>query len=96
MTVDPTLIPDDADGYLERAKMREAAEAVHGRETVERASEVHRQYYAELQRHPRPDEARRLLLRDRLIELEQRFGYEVLTGASRITSGSHPIHRHDL
>lgn len=77
--------------YLELTKMREAAEAVHGKETIERVSQEYRQMRAQLQKRPL-DPSRKKDLQKQTLRLEQKYGYEVLAGAPRITRGDHPVH----
>lgn len=86
-----SLKAEDPQTYLELTKMREAAEAVHGKETIERLSKEYRQMRAELQRRPL-DPSRKEELQARTRRLEQKYGYEVLAGAPRITGGDHPVH----
>ncbi len=86
-----SLKADDPQTYLELTKMREAAEAVHGKEAIERVSTEYRQMRAELQERPLdPSRKDELLELTRRLELE--YGYEVLAGAPRITGGDHPVH----
>jgi hypothetical protein len=88
------LDADDPDTYLKITKMRELAEQVHGRETIERVTEEYRQIRAELQKHPSSQErADELLANAR--RLEAAYGYEVLAGVPRVTRGSHPRHDWD-
>jgi hypothetical protein len=84
------LNADDPATYLKITKMRETAESVHGRETIERVTEEYRQIRAELQTRP-PYERRHELQRE-AARLEQTYGYEVLAGVPRLTRGSHPRH----
>jgi hypothetical protein len=84
--------PDDARSYLEIAKMRETAEAVHGRETIERVTGEYRRLRAELQAVTRPPSGRRDELQLECGRLERTYGYEVLAGVPRITRGDHPRH----
>jgi len=86
-----SLKAEDPQTYLEITKMREAAEAVHGKEAIERVSREYRQMRAEL--HKRPlDGGRKKALQEQARRLEQKYGYEVLAGAPRITGGDHPVH----
>ena len=84
------LNADDPATYLKITKMRETAESVHGRETIERVTEEYRQIRAELQTRL-PYERRHELQRE-AARLEQTYGYEVLAGVPRLTRGSHPRH----
>lgn len=77
--------------YLELTKMREAAEAVHGKEAIERVSEEYRQMRAQLQQRSL-DSSRKKNLQKQTLRLEQKYGYEVMAGAPRITRGDHPVH----
>ena len=85
------LDADDPATYLKLTKMRETAEAVHGRAKIEQVTEEYRQIRAELQQH-RPPYERRDELQRRAAELEHTYGYEVLAGIPRVTRGSHPRH----
>jgi len=89
-----SLKAEDPHTYLELTKMREAAEAVHGKETIERVSREYRQMRAELQKRPL-DPSRKEDLQEQTRRLEQKYGYEVLAGAPRITGGDHPVHDWD-
>jgi hypothetical protein len=89
-----SLKAEDPQTYLELTKMREAAEAVHGKETIERVSEEYRQIRAELQKRPL-DPSRKAELQKQTRRLEHEYGYEVLAGAPRITGGDHPVHDWD-
>lgn len=86
-----SLKAEDPRTYLELTKMREAAEALHGKETIERVSKEYRQMRAELQKRPL-DPSRKEDLLEQTRRLEQTYGYEVLAGAPRITGGDHPVH----
>jgi hypothetical protein len=85
------LKSDDPQTYLELTKMRETAEAVHGKETIEHATLEYVRARAELQKYPL-DPSRKEELQEQTLHLEQEYGYEVLAGAPRITSGNHPVH----
>ena len=84
------LDADDPRTYLEITKMREMAEAIHGRETIERETERYREIRAELQ--TRPQYQRRDALQREAARLEHTYGYEVLAGVPRVTRGDHPRH----
>jgi hypothetical protein len=86
-----SLRAEDPRTYLELTKMRETAEAVHGKDTIERVSTEYRQMRAELQRRPL-DPSRKEELLEQTRRLEHEYGYEVLSGAPRITAGDHPVH----
>jgi hypothetical protein len=89
---DEQIPPDDAEAYLKIAKMRETAEAVHGRDEIERVTEEYRQIRAELQAVPHPPPDRRRELQLACARLEHKYGHEVLAGVPRVTRGSHPRH----
>jgi hypothetical protein len=74
-----SLKAEDPQTYLELTKMREAAEAVHGKETIERVSQEYRQMRAQLQKRPL-DTRRKKDLQKQTLRLEQKYGYE---GAGR-------------
>lgn len=85
------LKDDDPQTYLELTKMREDAEAEHGKETIERVTKEYVRARAELQTHPL-DPTRKEELLEQTQRLEQEYGYEVLAGAPSITRGDHPVH----
>jgi hypothetical protein len=87
---------DDAREYLEITKMRETAETVYGRETIERVAEEYRRARKELQARPRPSDNRCDELRRECKRLEAIYGYEVLAGVPRMTRASHPRHNWDV
>jgi hypothetical protein len=84
--------PDEAQSYLAISRLRERAEAAHGRRTIERVTEVYRRNCAELQAVPHPPFDRRSKLLRECARLEHAYGYEVLAGVPRVTRGSHPRH----
>jgi hypothetical protein len=85
------LNADDPETFREITKMREAAEAVYGKETIARCSRKYVEMRVELIDRPlAPSRKRELQQQTQQLELD--YGYEVLTGAPRITSGSHPVH----
>jgi hypothetical protein len=86
------ITPEEAADYLRNTKLREAAEAKHGREEIERVTEEYRQLRHELQSVPHPERIRRKELLLACARLERKYGYEVLSGVPRITKGSHPRH----
>jgi hypothetical protein len=72
-------------------KMRESAEAVHGKEAIARVTREYVEARVELIERPlAPSRKRELQELTRLLELK--YGYAVLTGAPRITGGNHPVH----
>jgi hypothetical protein len=85
------LDDDDPATYLKITKMRETAEAVHGRARIEEVAEEYRQIRAELQQD-RPPYERRDELQRRAVELAHTYGYEVRAGIPRVTRGRHPRH----
>lgn len=85
------LKDDDPETYLELTKMRESAEAVHGKKKIEGVTKEYVRARAELQKHPL-DPSRKEELLEQTRRLEQEYGYEVLAGAPRITGGDHPVH----
>lgn len=87
-----SLRADDPQTSIEIARMREAAEAVHGRETIDRLTREYATLRAELQSRPL-DPSRKGELLAQTQQMEHEYGYEVLTGVPRITGGDHPIHR---
>lgn len=86
------ITPEEAADFLRITKLREAAEAEHGRERIERATEEYRQLRHELQSAPHPDPIRREQLLLASTRLERKYGYEVLPGVPHITRGDHPRH----
>ncbi len=82
-----------AETYLEITKIRETAEAVHGRETIERLAEEYRQIRAELR--TRPPYMRRRELQTAAARLEHLYGYEALAGIPRAIRGDRPPPRWD-
>jgi hypothetical protein len=86
-----SLKAENPQTYLELTKMREAAEAVHGKETIERVSVEYRRMRADLQKR-RLDPSQKEEVLEQTRRLEQEYGYEVLAGAPRITGGDHPVH----
>lgn len=85
------LNANDPETFREITRMRDAAEAVHGKETIARATRQYIEMRVELiERALALSRKRELQEQTRL--LEQKYGYEVLTGAPRITGGDHPVH----
>jgi hypothetical protein len=85
------LKAEDPETYLKITKMREAAETEHGKDTIERASRKYVEMRVELIERPL-DPGRKKELQEQTRLLEHEYGYEVLTGAPRITGGDHPVH----
>ncbi len=81
----------DPETYREITKMREAAEAAHGKDTIERVSRKYVEMRAELIERPLAS-GRKAELQEQTLLLEHKYGYEVLAGAPRITGGDHPVH----
>lgn len=86
------LLPDPNEEYLRITKLRQTAEAVYGREEIERVTEEYRQIREELQGPPRPTGERKEHLLRQSACLDLQYGYEVLAGAGRVTRGDHPRH----
>lgn len=87
----PSLNPDDPETYLKITEMRTTAETVHGKETIEDATLEYVRARVELITHPL-DPSRKEELQKQTNDLEQKYGYEVLTGVPRVTWGDHPVH----